>query len=205
MRYFLTFIMALAMSVFAADVKPFYFSGVDADSQQVEWDYLMKYKMFGTNGIEFKGQNIVIPDKSGWFGTATGDWTMKNNKHFVGGPILIGGNVSFDDGQDTLSTGPVRVTGNLTTSNFNPVNAIEGISCVAGTVGQKYAAEVPSDKRYFGENYDACPPEVPEVKPTLAIPASIPAADSVKLPAVTVGNSGVVYIDIPPTDGGWST
>lgn len=201
MRYFLTFILALAMSVFAADVKPFYFSGVDADSQQVEWDYLMKYKMFGTNGIEFKGQNIVIPDKSGWFGTATGDWTMKNNKHFVGGPILIGGNVSFDDGQDTLSTGPVRVTGNLTTSNFNPTNAIEGISCVAGTVGQKYAAEVPSDKRYFGENYDACPPEVPEVKPTLAIPASRQAADSVKLPAVTVGNSGVVYIDIPPTDG----
>lgn len=201
MRYWLTFLLAFAISAFSADVKPFYFSGVDADSQQVEWDYLMKYKMFGTNGIEFKGQNIVIPDKSGWFGTATGDWTMKNNKHFVGGPILIGGNVSFDDGQDTLSTGPVRVTGNLTTSNFNPTNAIEGISCVAGTVGQKYAAEVPSDKRYFGENYGACPPEVPEVKPTLAIPASTQAADSVKLPAVTVGNSGVVYIDIPPTDG----
>lgn len=201
MRYWLTFLLAFAISAFSADVKPFYFSGVDADSQQVEWDYLMKYKMFGTNGIEFKGQNIVIPDKSGWFGTATGDWTMKNNKHFVGGPILIGGNVSFDDGQDTLSTGPVRVTGNLTTSNFNPTNAIEGISCVAGTVGQKYAAEVPSDKRYFGENYGACPPEVPDVKPTLAIPASTQAADSVKLPAVTVGNSGVVYIDIPPTDG----
>ena len=65
MRYWLTFLLAFAISAFSADVKPFYFSGVDADSQQVEWDYLMKYKMFGTNGIEFKGQNIVIPDKSG--------------------------------------------------------------------------------------------------------------------------------------------
>ena len=80
----------------AYNFYPLYFTHVtqsDSAKQKVEWDYLMKYKIFGQTGIDFIGSNINIPDKTGWFGTANGAWTMKNDGHRVGGPILIGGRI----------------------------------------------------------------------------------------------------------------
>ena len=206
MKKLLLSLFVLATFAIGADVKPFTFTGVDADSQQVEWDNLMKYKMFGQTGILFMGQNIVIPDKSGWFGTATGDFNMNNAnvKHLVGGPILIGGDMYMSNQYDTLSTGPVRVTGNVYANQEgfkDGGSIINGIQCVAGTADWKYLKYTDVDSRYIGENYSNCPPEVPEIRTELTIPLAEQVADSNKLPAQVVGNSGTVYIDIPPTDG----
>mgnify|MGYP006335168151 CR=1 FL=1 len=41
----------------AMDIAPFYFgnaAGTDAETQEAEWNYLMKYKMFGASGIKFE-------------------------------------------------------------------------------------------------------------------------------------------------------
>lgn len=191
---------------FGADVKPFTFTGVEADSQQVEWDNLMKYKMFGQTGILFMGQNIVIPDKSGWFGTAIGDFNMNtaNVKHLVGGPILIGGDMYMSNQYDTLSTGPVRVTGSVYANQAgfkDGGSVINGTQCIQGTVDWKYLLYVDVDSRYIGENYSSCPAEVPEIRTELTIPTVEQVTDSNKLAAQVVNNSGTVYIDIPPTDG----
>src|SRR5690554_7361083 len=108
-------------ALFAASVEPFYFESIDLNdtaAQQAEWDYLMKYKIFGQNGIDFKGGEISIPDKVGWFGTADGDFTLANTNHNVGGTILIGGDKKFDDGVGIIYTEPVWVFGQCNATVF---------------------------------------------------------------------------------------
>lgn len=203
MRKFL-FILLFISYTFGADVKPFYFSNVTNDSaaQQTEWEYLMKYKMLGVHGITFAGQDIYVPDKSGWFGTIDGTFDAAHNqRHTVGGPILIGGNMEFGDGSDTLSTGPVRVNGNINVGNFNPVNIMNGYQCVSGNVNSKYSNIIETENNFFGDNYSSCPADVPLIKETLRIPTVNAVSDSIKLPAISVGNNGIVYIDIPPASG----
>ena len=162
---------------------PFYFvrdslKQSDSAGQKVEWDYLMKYKIFGQKGIEFLGGNINISDKTGWFGTSQGSWTMANTGHRVGGPILIGGSVQFHDGSDTVITGPMRVTGSVDAgqnfSGSNGSNVINGHVCVAKNVNAEFAKLVKTDFQHFGSNYSSCPGEggdsVPPVKTDLTIP-----------------------------------
>ncbi len=196
---------------FAADAAPFYFgnsqpsSSADSTMNNKYWDNLMKYKMFGTTGITFEGRHVVIPDSSGWFGTANGNFISKNDWHHVGGPILIGGNISLEsgDGNDTLSTGPVRVTGNITSANRNGTNVSNGIHCVQGSVDSKYLNDVTA-ARFIGGSYGSCPSDsVPQIDQTLSIPklGNARPKDVETRGAVTVGNSGITYIDIPPTDG----
>lgn len=130
---FAKFAMALAMAVSAVsltwaeesvDIRdtlyPLYFKNVTEDpkgmraEQQLEWNYLMKFKMFGAEGIEFGNKDIKIPDTVGWFGTATGDFKLgQNGESKVGGPIMIGGDVIFGQGPDTILTGPMRVNGKV--------------------------------------------------------------------------------------------
>ena len=224
-------LFGLVVPVQAATAWPMYFTGVGtraadgsysaADSllQNKEWDYLMKFKMFGQTGIEFMGDDINVPDKVGWFGTATGNWTMQNQKHRVGGPILIGGNVSFHNGLDSILTGPMRVNGNVTVDNFNPVNVAEGNICIAGSVPQKFIDIVDTAHRYFSgyKGYNNCPggDTVPPVKTTLTIPvikdADKPAfgrklffsQDSSSFNQQPEGclyiNNSTGYIDVPPS------
>ncbi|MCF0215355.1 MAG: cadherin repeat domain-containing protein [Fibrobacteraceae bacterium] len=171
----LTILMGASVGM-AADVTPLYFTHDDGTSvgdlskNQEFWNDLMRYKMFGAKGIAFVGGEISVPDSSGWFGTADGDFTTANTKHHVGGPILIGGNVKFDDGSDTISTGPVRVTGSIETSNFGGDNIVRGAQCVTGSVADKYAALVPESNKFFNFNYSACPDSVPEINRELRAP-----------------------------------
>ena len=61
-------IFAMVGTVSAMDIAPFYFehaSGLDPESQEAEWDYLMKYKMFGASGIDFENGNIKFFDAKG--------------------------------------------------------------------------------------------------------------------------------------------
>lgn len=197
-----------ASFVEAAEVAPLYFDNVsrapiDAPKQQASWDYLMKYKVWGTQGIAFLGQNINMPDPSGWFGTATGDFTTQNNKHTVGGPILIGGSISFADGNDSLLTGPVRVLNNFNVGNFNAPNYLAGNYCVQGTLAPKAAAIIPASNRFVGANYAACPAGVPAVIDTMIVP-SIDEASVSYQPGLSANNS-TIYIDVPRAASGLSS
>lgn len=194
-----SFLLGIVLSglfggAFAADVSvkynfyPLHFTYIgkaDSAIQKVEWDYLMKYKVFGATGIDFLGMNINIPDKVGWFGTSHGDWTMKNNKHRVGGPILIGGNVSFEDGTDSLLTGPVRITGNVSAGNFSAPNFVSGDVCIGGgNIDSRFVNLVGNDHRYFagGKGYNNCPSTGPEGVPQINTNLAIPVIDDADLP-----------------------
>lgn len=191
------FLIAFAIG---ADVKPFVFENVakeDSAAQQAEFDYLLKYKMFGANGITFNGQNIKVPDKSGWFGTADGNFELKEVDHIIGGPILVGGNISFDNGQDGFTTGPVRVSGDIIvkqTGFKDRANVSAGFNCVAGTVDPKFANIVANDSQFFGDNYTSCPPSVPEIKTTLRTPTF--NDDTITYKEAIFKNGGIYTLDI---------
>ena len=229
-----TLVSGLFGGAFAADVStrynfyPLYFDYVtrtDSVAQKAEWDYLMKYKMYGRTGIDFPSGNINIPDKVGWFGTSQGDWTMSNEEHRVGGPILIGGNIIFGDGKDSILTGPVRVTGSVSVANetnfTGKPNMVKGFACVAGNVFNAFSNLVEASHRYFGyTDYNNCPTgnedSVPHVKENLAIPyvddSELPPYrtdgslqfSSYKIPAdldpgAIYINNTTGYIDVPPS------
>jgi len=53
----------------AADVRPFYFENVTADPaiQQQEWEKLMKFKLWGTEGLHFSNAGpIYLEDTTGY-------------------------------------------------------------------------------------------------------------------------------------------
>lgn len=216
-----TLVSGLFGGAFAADVStrynfyPLHFdyvSRTDSAAQKAEWDNLMKYKVFGTNGVDFLGTNINIPDKVGWFGSSKGGWTMKNEKHRVGGPIVIGGNVSFDDGQDSILTGPTRITGSISAGNFNPTNYVSGTVCIENTqIDQRFVNLVSNENRYFsgGKGYENCPSIGPDSVPHVNKNLSIPLIDDADLPPYrddqslvflkegnhTVVPNGMIYVD----------
>ena len=188
----------------AADVAPFTFKGVASASQQEYWDLLMKYKVFGTNGIYITGQNVSLNDTLGWFGTATGQLNMESGNcgHSIGGPVLIGGHLILSDSRDTL-TGPVRVMGNIEYPfglNWNPSSYnIAGIHCVKGTVHEGYAQLIKSDMAFLGEDYDNCPESVPQVNTSLKIPVGPTEASDVH--GLLVIDNETKYIDVPAGEG----
>lgn len=203
MKKIIFLICFLTAFIFGADVKPFVFANVSADSQQIEWDYLMKYKMFGQTGITFNGGQIYVPDKSGWFGTAKGDFNMENAniKHLVGGPILIGGDMLMSNKEDTISTGNVRVTGSIIANHTgfkDGGSVINGYQCVKGTIDWKYKLYADLEKIYEGANYDQCPEGVPQVDTNLTIPTFV---DTFTYNNGISLNNGVGYIDVPPGEG----
>ena len=110
MKKIITLLVILLASVaFAesADYKPFVFDppvGQDSVSQQAEFDYMLKYKLFGRDYLTI-GNDVVIQDKSGWNGTA--GYMTTNARLSLGGPVLVAGDLSMGD-QQTLTTGPVR-------------------------------------------------------------------------------------------------
>ena len=192
-------ILFLVAFAIGADVKPFVFENValEDSAQQAEFDYLLKYKMFGANGITFNGQNIKVPDKSGWFGTANGNFELKEVDHIIGGPILVGGDISFDNGLDGFTTGPVRVSGDVIvkqTGFKDRANVSAGYNCVAGTVDPKFANIVANDSQFFGDNYTSCPPSVPEIKTTLRTPTF--NDDTITYKEAIFKNGGIYTLDI---------
>ena len=180
----------------AMDIAPFYFekaADTDVETQEAEWNYLMKYKMFGAHGINFNNTLIRVTDSVGWFGTADGDLNLlKNGQDTIGGPILVGGNINFHMGPEVFTNGPVNVTGDITvddTTNFKSKgNLFYGEQCVKGDVHYLYPGFVDpigndSDsiakrnaKLHFGETaYKDCFDEskglkVPVVNQNLRIP-----------------------------------
>ena len=144
-------VLGLFGGAFAAKVAPLYFESLgnsaaeNADSQQEYWEGLMKYKLWGSEGLTFNKHTVHIADKNGYNGTATGDISFFNGAHHVGGPLLSGKGLHLsDDGttpnNDTLSGGPVRVLGDFAiadwAANSGPVSGAiyEGPYCVQGSI-----------------------------------------------------------------------
>ena len=171
--------------VSAASVAPFYFDGVDGDKQQDNWEYLMKYKMWGTSGIFLTNEGEVrLEEISGYVGTATGDMTINNNHH-IGGPILIGGNLKIQTGvKDVhLLGGPTRVLKDVSLpawqSSYMPSTRFDGPYCVQGNLtgtGGQYDPTFTNWENkitgglFQGEDYSSCPASVPEVDTSLFVP-----------------------------------
>ena len=196
----LGFVVALAVPAFAADVEPFHFAngGSTHDSQQAFWDNLMKYKIFGEQGIAFIGQTIRVTDSSGWFGTANGnfDMTKGNDRHIVGGPILIGGDIILSNGLDTLTTGPVRVTGNVRLGYSTWSGDAFGVQCITGTVDPLYSAVIDNN---FGT---ACPDTIPEVNRNLTVPSTeVAPANWSNVHAKIDLDKKLAFIDVPAGEG----
>ncbi|MCQ2054597.1 MAG: cadherin repeat domain-containing protein [Fibrobacter sp.] len=192
---------------------PMYFEGPTTDEAQMKaWKTLIKYKVYGEEGISFIGQNIFMPDSIGWFGTSNGDFLLKNNRHIVGGPIVIGGSILFTDGdgEDSLTTGPVRATGSMSAENRNPINIIKGPVCVNGNVNDKILNEtlngkptIPQENRFIGGGYSNCPEHVPDVDKNLTLPLLKRTEFSgKKLKELVANESQHAYIDVPPMSDG---
>ncbi len=213
--------LALAVPSFAADLKPFNFAGVASTSQQDYWEELMKYKVFGEQGILFVGQNIRVTDTVGWFGTAKGPFDMSNGNghHVVGGPIIIGGDLKLSNGNDSLFTGPVRVNGNvrLGYDTWSNPNFVRGDQCIGGAVTLDkngntlvtydanhnrvdiYDTAVKMGSLYKGSNYNSCPKSVPKYYEDLTIPHP-GSVSHTEHAAISIDNK-IAYIDVPKGTG----
>ena len=189
-------VLAMAVPALAADVAPFNFSKASSSQQQDFWNNLMKYKVFGEQGINFVGRNIRVTDSSGWFGTANGDFDMGhgNDYHVVGGPILIGGDIYLSNGPDTLTTGPVRVTGNVSRGSYDTWSGDAfGRQCIYGSVETLYMNAI-------GTNLGStCHDSVPKINRDLTIPtvqnASVSLHDDIFL------DNKILTIDVPAGEG----
>lgn len=163
MKKIIGIILLLVAFAFTADYKPFTFDNIpNNDSvQQVEWDILMKYKVFGAYTFSITNNSVRLTDKSGWVGTSKGDLTLaQNGGDTLGGPIIVGGDLTFKLGPDVFTTGPLNVYGNVNVSEEgfkDRANIFNGFQCVKGTVDEKYVKFVLDEYKYFGDNYDSCP------------------------------------------------
>ena len=195
MRAFLTFLIALAISSMAADVRPFVFTEVPGDSasQQAEFDYMLKYKLFGRDYLKM-GRRVIIPDKSGWNGTA-GNITSAEQIS-LGGTTLAGGYISVGDACQ-FTTGPIRAT-SLSAGNDNGGHMFGGTVCLADT---NVSGAVRTGVNRAGGHLAVDCPELPAAPAGLSIPTtSWPSAGYIDDIIIT-DNNGVAYIDVPDGDG----
>ena len=101
--YLAVAVLGLFGGAFGAKVAPLYFESLgnsaaeNADSQQEYWEGLMKYKLWGSEGLTFNKHTVHIADKNGYNGTATGDISFFNGAHHVGGPLLSGKGLHLSD------------------------------------------------------------------------------------------------------------
>lgn len=203
MKKIITLLVILLASVaFAesADYKPFVFGppvGQDSVSQQTEFDYMLKYKLFGRDYLTI-GNDVVIQDKSGWNGTA--GYMTTNARLSLGGPVLVAGDLSMGD-QQTLTTGPVRansmkmgndngsfITGKVCLTDPNAPAPLSSIISRSG--GQLLAAT------------DTACSEVPAAPENLSIP-SITWPDTISQSIIFDNqlNGDVKTIVVPDGDG----
>ena len=89
-------LLVMAAFLFGADVKPFVFENVELNDsvQQAEFEYMLKYKLFGRDYITI-GNDVVIKDESGWNGTA--GYMTANDRLKLGGPVLVADYIQFKD------------------------------------------------------------------------------------------------------------
>ena len=194
MKKLILLLVLLVSLTFSADYKPFIFDNTpNNDSvQQAEWDILMKYKAFGAYSFSIANNSVRLTDKSGWIGTSKGDLVLaQNGGDTLGGPIIVGGDLTFKNGPDVFTTGPLNVYGNVnaTEDGFKGrANIFNGFQCVKGTVDAKYEKFVQDEYKYFGDNYNACPIKDTHPNDTNLVVPYITTADTTYQDPIFVDN-----------------
>ena len=247
-------LLGLAWQVYAADglrVKswPLYFDGVgnrtqggsysheDSLLQEKYWNNLMKYKLWGTTGIDVKLGAIIIADNVGYNGTAKGDFNISNERildvsnnyapctsdnencvnHHFGGPTIVGGDFTFHHStHDRITTGPVRVSGNLQVrGGAGSRNVMEGNWCVGGSIKGEYEGDLAHwnsmvsgvynanytlDKKKG--DYNACTESIaPKVETDMGVPIWPTSTSTVWESAIKLTSNyqnEVAFIHVPP-------
>ena len=180
-------VLGMSVSVWSATVYPLYFNDVstlDTATQNRYWDNLMKYKLWGTTGINLTDEGeVILEDVTGYSGTASGDIKFGHD-YSLGGPILSGGIVEFRhfSGANMLE-GPLRsLKGakypawsqtDLKTARFDGPYCINGEITGAGADNDntfQVWESLVSNGMYYGDNYDFCPDKVPAIDTLLSVP-----------------------------------
>ena len=202
MKKIIGILLVLVTFLFSADYKPFIFENIQLNdsNQQVEWDILMKYKAFGAYSFSITNNSVRLTDKSGWIGTSKGDLVLaQNGGDTLGGPIIVGGDLTFKNGPDVFSTGPLNVYGNVnaTEDGFKGrANIFNGFQCVKGTVDDKYEKFVSDEYKYFSENYENCPVKDTHPNDTNLVVPYITTADTTYQSAIFIDNTNHI-IEVP--------
>lgn len=185
-------ILLLITFVMSADVKPFNFENINQDSisQQEEFDYMLKYKLFGRDYLEM-GRRVIIPDKSGWNGSA--NYISSAEGISLGGTTLAGTDITLGDGCQ-LTTGPIHAN-SLTVGNDNGQHLFAGTVCLNNiNVSSNVQAGI---TRAGGVLTNICT-DVPNTPINLSIPTIIwPDTISGNNDITISTNNGVAYIDVP--------
>ena len=193
MKYWLTLLLVIALSVFAAeaDLRPFVFEEISSEHevQQAEFDYMLKYKLFGRDYLKM-GRRVVIPDKSGWNGSKN-DITSAEGLS-IGGPTLAGGSISVGDGCK-LTTGPVHAS-SMSAGNDNGEHFFAGTICLNNTAVSSVVQT--GINRAKGTLTNTCP-EVPNAPTGLSLPTIKWPSTGYQNDIIVDENFGVAYIDVP--------
>ena len=164
---------SIASATSAQSTAPLTFG--DSNTDEDNWNYLMHFKLWGTEGISF-GNKPTFSDTLGWVGTATGNLESLGNGGSIGGPIIVGGSITNKSTESIkITTGPIRSDGTITAQVGN---GIVKCSSTAST------SSCSTDK-------------VPEIRPTLKIPTlpeSIPWS-----PGITVSSHEQKVINVDTT------
>ena len=184
------FLLLLTIATFAigADVTPLYFDNIAQDSatQQSQYDYMLKYKLYGRDYFKMGGNND-IPDSSGWTGTANN--FSSTDQVELGGPILAGGSISVGNG-NKLTTGPIRAT-SFTMGNDNS-SIFAGTMCLENTNVEQKVSDIVN--RSGGVITNNCP-DVPDAPINLSMPL-INWPDTISQ-SITVQDRQTLTIEIP--------
>ncbi|WP_290944317.1 fibro-slime domain-containing protein [Fibrobacter sp.] len=161
-KTFALILFGIATTMAATSIAPFTFG--DTDTDEDNWHYLMKFKLWGTEGISFGNRDgiydpryynkstanyngVNILDSLGWVGTAKGHLMSNGDGGYIDGPIIVGGSITNSGQQMKILTGPIRHTGT--------------------SIQATYSGTVCSGTSQSGNcSYD----KVPEIRPNLEIP-----------------------------------
>ncbi len=199
----LALVVGAMCSAFAASVAPLRFDGISNEHQQEYWDYLLRYKLWGTTGVSF-GTGCEFGDELGWTGTATGDLSA-GARFKLGGPIIVGADVDVNGDDNAFYTGPLRA------SNFSSGarGSYAGQYCVLNTVNANARNGIAAGMLRQGaeSSTGACAfDKVPETKTDLKVPIidyATAAFSSRRGSVVTQNREGykIGYIDVPAGEG----
>ena len=130
MKKILGIILLLIAFAIGADVKPFVYDSIAADSatQQKQYEYMLQYKLYGRDYMDI-GIRVRIPDKSGWNGSS-GNITSKEQL-VLGGPVLTDSTISLGN-ECQITTGPIRAN-TFTSTNDNGKALFAGNICSCNT------------------------------------------------------------------------
>lgn len=192
MKKIIGILLFLAAFVFSADYKPFNFESITQDSvsQQTEFDYMLQYKLWGTDYIQM-GRRVIIPDKSGWNGSR-GPITSAEGIS-LGGPVLTDSTITLGNGCQ-LTTGPIRAK-SLTTGDDHDKALFAGNICLRENVSSETKKGI---NRAGGKlSCDSVPP----ASTTLKMPTIVWPTTGYQNDIILTENYQADTIEVPEGDG----